>query len=65
VKDYELYTPESDFRADVEEVLRNHGYDLDTFAFTDKPKDDGRTVTIKAVRNLKMSQQHLPMEVAR
>ena len=65
MKPYQLYTPESDFREDVERVLQEHGYELDTFAFTDKAKDDGRTVTIKAVRNLKAAQQRLSLEATR
>lgn len=59
MKDHEKYDRDNDVRRDIEAALREYGYIVEGWSLVDKPADDERTLTIKALRNLRVEQQSL------
>ena len=59
MQQHETYDRDNDVRRDIESALAAFGYVVEAWNLADKPADDERTLTIKAVRNLRVEQQSL------
>lgn len=59
MQEHEKYDRDNDVRRDIESALKEYGYTVEGWSLVDKPLDEERTLTIKAVRNLRVEQQSL------
>lgn len=62
MREHQKYDRDNDVRRDVTELLREHGYTVEAWSLADKPADDERVLTIKAMRDLRVEQTSLRLE---